>query len=64
MELLSARHLFWIGVGVLFVIGCINMRRLPLDSRWHSAFRISLFALVLVNELSWFCYHSYWWHND
>lgn len=56
MELLSTRHLFWIGVAALFVIGCINMRRLPLDSSWHSAFRISLFVLILVNELSWFGY--------
>jgi hypothetical integral membrane protein (TIGR02206 family) len=59
MELLSARHLFWIGVAALFVIGCINMRRLPRASRWHSAFRISLFVLILVNELSWFCYRHF-----
>ena len=59
MELLSARHLFWIGVSALFVIGCINMRRLPRASRWHSAFRISLFVLILVNELSWFCYRHF-----
>ena len=59
MELLSARHLFWISVAVLFVIGCISMRRLPRASRWHSAFRISLFVLILVNELSWFGYRHF-----
>ena len=59
MELLSARHLFWIGVAALFVVGCINMRRLPRASRWHSAFRISLFVLILVNELSWFGYRHF-----
>ncbi len=59
MELLSARHLLWIFVAALFVIGCINMRRLPRASRWHAAFRISLFVLILVNELSWFCYRHF-----
>ena len=59
MEMLSARHLLWIGVAALFAIGCINMRRLPRASRWHAAFRISLFVLILVNELSWFCYRHF-----
>ena len=59
MELLSAHPLSWIGVAALFVIGCINMRRLPRASRWHAAFRISLFVLILVNELSWFCYKHF-----
>ena len=56
MELFSIRHLFWLGVTVLFVIGCINMRRLPLTCRWHRFFKVAVFALVLVNEVCWFGY--------
>jgi hypothetical integral membrane protein (TIGR02206 family) len=56
VELLSARHLIWLGVTALFVIGCINMSRLPADSRWHAYFRRSFLILVLANELAWFGY--------
>ena len=59
MELLSLRHVFWIVAGVLFVGVCINMRRLPLTSRWHTVFRSSLFVLVLISESSWFCYRHF-----
>ena len=59
MELFSARHLLWIGVAVLFAAGCANMRRWPPDGRAHVAFRTALFALVLVNELSWFAYRHF-----
>lgn len=54
--LLSITHLFWLGESVLFVVACINMRRFALTSRWHRIFRVTVFTLVLVNELSWFCY--------
>ena len=56
MELLSTRHLFWLGVTVLFVVGCINMRRLPLTCRGHKLFKVSVFSLVLVSEFCWFGY--------
>ncbi len=55
MGLFTSYHLFWLGLTVLFVIGCINMKRLPLDSRWHRILRIAFFALLVINESSWFC---------
>ena len=59
MELFSARHLFWIGMAALFAAGCANMRRWPPTGRAHAAFRLALFALVLVNELGWFAYRHF-----
>ena len=59
MELFSLRHLLWIGLAVLFAVGCANMRRWPPTGRAHAAFRLALFALVLVNELGWFAYRHF-----
>lgn len=56
MEPFTSYHFFWLGLTVVFVIGCINMKRLPLDSRWHRVLRTVLFALLVINESSWFCY--------
>jgi len=56
MELFSLYHFFWLSLTALFVIGCISMSRFHLDSRWHRCLKITLFALLVVNESSWFCY--------
>ncbi len=56
MELFSLHHFFWLGLTVLSVIGCISMRRFSLESRWHRCLRITFFALLIINESSWFCY--------
>ena len=56
MQLFSPYHFFWLGLTAVFVIACINMKRLPLDSRWHLVLRVALFALLVINEVSWFTY--------
>jgi len=56
MTLFSSEHLLWLGLTVLFVAACIGMRRFPLDSRWHQVVKVSLFAVVLLNESAWFLY--------
>lgn len=56
MTPLSAQHLPWLGLTVLFVAGCTGMRRIPLDSRWHGVLRAALFVIVLLNEAAWFSY--------
>lgn len=56
MQLFSPYHFFWLGLTVLFVIGCISMKRLPLDSPAHRVLRAVLFALIVINESGWFYY--------
>jgi len=56
MIVFSSQHLLWLGLGILFVAGCIAMGRLQLDSRWHGVARVSLFIIVLLNESAWFLY--------
>ena len=56
MTPLSAQHLLWLSLTVLFVVGCIGMSRFPPDSRWHGVVRASLFIIVLLNESGWFLY--------
>lgn len=56
MAVFSPQHLMWLGLAVLFVAGCVEMRRMPLDSPWHRVLRVSLFGLVLLNESWWFIY--------
>tara|TARA_Y100001960_G_C14631747_1_gene806151 strand:+ start:337 stop:1056 length:720 start_codon:yes stop_codon:yes gene_type:complete len=56
MTVFSPQHLVWLGVTILFVAGCVGMRRIPLDSRGHRTLRISLFGGVLLNESWWFVY--------
>ena len=59
MKLFTSYHFFWLGLTALFVVGCINMKRLPPDSRWHRVLRTALFTLILINESSWFCYRHF-----
>ena len=56
MTPLSAQHLPWLGLTALFVAGCIWMRGIRLDSRWHGVLRASVFVIVLLNEAAWFAY--------
>ena len=59
MKLFTSYHFFWLGLTALFVVGCINMKRLPPDSRWHRVLRTALFTLILISESSWFCYRHF-----
>lgn len=56
MPLFSIYHIFWLALTLFFVVACIQMRLLPLDSKGHRLLRTSLFVLLLSNESGWFYY--------
>ena len=59
MKLFSAQHLFWLAMTLLFVIGCISMKRVPLSALWHRWLRGTLFVIIVANEVSWFSYKHF-----
>jgi len=56
MPLFSPYHFFWLGLTACFIVACVQMRRLPLDSPLHRRLRSAFFALLFSIEAAWFYY--------
>ena len=56
LKLFSPYHIFWLVLTAIVIVGCINMKRFPLDSQWHRVLRRAFFVLLVFNESGWFIY--------
>ena len=59
IELLSARHFFWLGLTAAGVGGALYSGSLPQDAPWRRPLRLALFVSVLLNESAWFAYRHF-----
>ena len=55
--MISLPHIAWLAATAAFVIGCICMAHMSIQS--HRTFRIALFVGVLINEGAWFAYRHF-----